>query len=264
MKYFPHSSRLVYGIFMLLIVMSFLGAFFSMHNALTFSGGKVPMIAILLIVISVLLSLYFIQIVYRSSIEANRITQQFEQLKKSIQESKKQSYTNDENNVVEEIVDYEAESKALIPIESFENEESFIENVLINLSKKIDIVQGLVYKRDAKTKAFSYLAGYAYYTESEPPTFIEGETLPGQVAKNKEILNLSDVPDDYITILSGLGKGSPNHLLIVPIIDDTRDCIGIIELASFKPFNSQMVTLMEKLVCNIGEQLKTFGLSSQE
>jgi hypothetical protein len=249
---------------MLLIVMSFLGAFFSMHNAVIFSGEKVPRLAILFTIISILLLLYFTYLVYRSSLEVNRISNQLDQLKKSIQESKKQSNNIDENLVELEIVDYEVESKALIPNESFENEESFIENILINLSKKIDIVQGLVYKKDSKTKNFSYLAGYAYYTESEPPTFIEGETLPGQVAKNKEILNLSNVPEDYITILSGLGKGSPKHLLIVPIIDEATECTGIIELASFKPFNSQMVTLMEKLVYYIGEHLKTFGLSAQK
>jgi Na+-transporting methylmalonyl-CoA/oxaloacetate decarboxylase gamma subunit len=226
---------------------------------------KVPIIAILLTILSITIAIIFFQILATISNQASKNAQQLEQLKKSIQESKKQA----EQNIIKETktetavaIDYETEAKLLIPKENFENEEKFLEKLLSNISHKHDIVQAIAFKKDIVTHTYTFQAAYAFFSESEPPKFTEGETLPGQVAKNKVTLNLNDVPEDYITIISGLGKGSPKHLLILPILNSSNECMGIIELASFKEFDNHRVKLFETLVNSIYDHLLTIGNSS--
>lgn len=106
------------------------------------------------------------------------------------------------------------------------------ETFLIQLSKKIEIVQGLFYLFDKKEKKFKVAAKYAYYNEEEPVSFDFGEGLSGQVAKDMKPMYISDLPEKYMTVASGLGSAAPSHLLILPVINKKK-VIGIVELASY-------------------------------
>lgn len=152
-------------------------------------------------------------------------------------------------------IDTEQLTSQIIPKADLSDMEKFGELMLANIAKKFDIVQGLFYQKNVESGIFSFTAGYAFFSETAPVSYIEGDTLPGQVAKNKQLLNLDKVPDGYITILSGLGKGSPKHLLIFPIVSSGNETIGIVELASFKPFSSQQEELFSALGRKLGELL---------
>lgn len=130
----------------------------------------------------------------------------------------------------------------------------YTEKILSNIAKEFDIVQGLFFVKEKKTDIFNIAGKYAYFGEEQPKSFKSGETLSGQVAKNKTTLNLKEIPEDYVTILSGLGSSSPNNLLIIPIIlkDET---LGIIELASFKKFGKVIIELFESISDKIGNEL---------
>ena len=130
----------------------------------------------------------------------------------------------------------------------FDNAPAYAEKLLQSIAKELEIVQGLVFVLDDKDHLFHISGEYAYYSEERPRSFPLGETLSGQAAKNKKLLNVKELPDGYITILSGMGKSSPRHLVIAPIVYNDN-CIGIIELASFKPFGENE----ELLVCKITE-----------
>ena len=51
-------------------------------------------------------------------------------------------------------------------------------------------------------------------------------------ALEKNTLYITDVPDDYMDIESGLGDAKPKCLLIVPLKSEEK-ILGEIELASF-------------------------------
>ena len=123
---------------------------------------------------------------------------------------------------------------------------AYSEQVLQNIAKEIEIVQGLVFVLDDKDQLFYMSGEYAFYSDERPRSFQLGETLSGQVAKNKKILNVKELPDKYITVLSGLGKSHPRHLIIVPIVYN-NESIGIMELASFKPFDENEEALFQKV-----------------
>jgi putative methionine-R-sulfoxide reductase with GAF domain len=79
-------------------------------------------------------------------------------------------------------------------------------------------------------------AKYAYFSAENPPDFLLGEGLSGQVAKNQKALRINDIPETHLNIVSGLGKGKPKNIIIFPILFD-EELFGIIELASFINFS---------------------------
>ena len=266
MKIFSNNSRFSYGILLVLLVISITGVFFSLHNQIAQAQAKTPLLAVVLTVISIALAMQAFQKLLTSINLMNSRTAELEQLKKTIQESKKSKEAEQEksNGVKEVVVNYEAEAKSFIPSEAFKNEGEFLEKLLSNIAKSLDIVQSIVFSKNEESNRFEMVASYAYFSETEPPTFAEGETLPGQVAKNQVVLNLSEVPDGYITVLSGLGKGTPKHLLIVPIINNDGITVGVIELASFTEFTSHKVKIFEKLGYLLNDYLSTIGNSTEE
>ena len=116
--------------------------------------------------------------------------------------------------------------------------EKFFDQLLINMSKCLDIVQGVAYALRSTDSKYFMAGSYAYYTEQTDRTFEVGEGIPGQVAKDKKILFMDNVPEDYIRVVSGLGNGSPRYLMEVPLVFEDQTW-AVLELASFdkKDFN---------------------------
>lgn len=133
---------------------------------------------------------------------------------------------------------------------------SYTEKVLSNIAREFDIVQGLFYMREKGADEFAIAGKYAYFGEQEPPNFEIGVTIPGQVAKNQIIMNLDSIPDNYLTILSGLGSSSPENMLIVPVILEDKT-IGIIELASFKAFSKKDEKIFEAIASSLVKEIQS-------
>jgi len=174
---------------------------------------------------------------------------------------KKEKQTTDDNLQYQEVFKTDEMLARIIPAAEthFDSVAVYSEKILQNIAKEIDIVQGLVFVLDETDKLFKISGEYAYYSEEQPCSFPLGETLSGQVAKNQKLLNLKDIPEGYVTVLSGLGKSAPRNLIIAPIIRND-ECIGVIELASFKSFGENEEVLVQKInesIANLLNELRS-------
>jgi PAS domain S-box-containing protein len=63
-------------------------------------------------------------------------------------------------------------------------------------------------------------------------TIIPGQDLVGQAYLERDIIYLTDVPDQYTQITSGLGEATPSAVILVPLKIEEQ-IVGVLEMASF-------------------------------
>jgi len=135
----------------------------------------------------------------------------------------------------------------------------FSELILRNLAQEFDIVQGLMYLKTGDDDLYRSVAQYAYFSKSGPQEFRSGESLPGQAVKNRTIVTLTDIPENYMTIASGLGKSGITHLVFVPLIHG-EDVVGLIEFATYTQVKDDsgkaLATIAEKVAETIVKLIK--------
>ena len=221
-------------------------------NQITDSGNLFYILIVLLIIFTFLL--FVTTILSGQQSETEDLSSEIKILDDDT--SKKDENSNDVSQ--DELLDIENYIKKILPKEDSKLDLiKYTEKILSNIAKEFNIVQGLFFVKEKESDIFNITGKYAYFGEEEPNSFKSGETLSGQVAKNKTVLNLKEIPENYVTILSGLGSSSPNHLIIIPIVFN-NETIGIIELASFKQFKKNFNELFKGMSEQIGKALSKY------
>ncbi len=115
-------------------------------------------------------------------------------------------------------------------------------------------------KQNVKLKLF---AAYAYKEEEKiPKEFSVGEGLVGQCAFEKERILLTNVPQGYVKINSGLGKAKPANLIILPVLFE-NNVKAVIELASLDSFSETHLDFLGQLTESIGIVLNTIETNTR-
>ena len=118
--------------------------------------------------------------------------------------------------------------------------------ILSELAPVVSAQQAMFYVLDTTPEEpqLVLLASYAYQPPRTVGTTIKlGEGLVGQCAIEREQILLTNVPDDYTHIGSGLGGASPRSIIVLPVLFEGQ-VKAVIELASFERFNPMQQALL--------------------
>ncbi|MCC5640328.1 HAMP domain-containing protein [Nostoc sp. CHAB 5844] len=136
--------------------------------------------------------------------------------------------------------------------------------ILSELAPLVGAQHGVFYLMDAGEQQQAYLkllSSYAYRERKHLANrFHLGEGLVGQCALEKERILLSEVPNDYVKISSGLGEASPLNAVVLPVLFEGQ-VTAVIELASFRRFSEIHLTFFDQLTESIAIVLNTIAAS---
>ena len=106
-------------------------------------------------------------------------------------------------------------------------------------------------------------ACYAYERKKFIQKMIDiGEGLIGQAYMEKKHIYLTEIPENYVNITSGLGKSNPRSLLIMPLTIN-YEVEGLLEIASFQEFQPYEIEFIQTLSENIAATLRNSKVSKQ-
>ncbi len=133
--------------------------------------------------------------------------------------------------------------------------------ILSELAPLVSEQAGVFYFNEAggEETFLKLLASYGYQERKQLANrFRLGEGLVGQCVLEKQRILLTEVPDDYIQVSSGLGQATPRNIVVLPILFE-GDVLAVMELASFNRFSDIHLTFLDQLTESIGIVLNTLA-----
>lgn len=126
---------------------------------------------------------------------------------------------------------------------------TLVQNVVSQICHYLDAQIGALYLAQGDT--FHLKGSYAYMQrKSLSNKFALGEGLVGQSALEKKPIVLSNVPDDYIKVNSGLGEKAPTNIVVVPLLYENKP-MGVLEIGSLYPFTPRQLEFVTAVAENI-------------
>lgn len=118
-------------------------------------------------------------------------------------------------------------------------------------------------KGDNGKKFFELTAFIAYDRRKYADKVIEwGEGLVGRCALEQKTIYMTELPQHYITVTSGLGEGDPSSLILVPL--KSNDIVyGVIEMAMLQPLLRHEIEFLEKTAESIAMTISTVKTNMQ-
>ncbi|HET8859687.1 PAS domain S-box protein [Marivirga sp.] len=141
-----------------------------------------------------------------------------------------------------------------------DNIEELSYQIISNLVKFMEANQGALFvltEPDSETEESKIIleAAYAYERRKRLKKEISiGEGLVGQSVQEGDKIYLTEVPEDFVEIKSGLGETLPRCVLIVPL-KINEEIKGVVEIASIKDIPKYKIEFVEKLGENIASTI---------
>src|SRR5213593_3472296 len=137
--------------------------------------------------------------------------------------------------------------------------------ILSELAPLVSAQQGAFYMIDNSNgeSELKLLASYASHEGNGAKNrFKLGESLVGQAALEKRRILLTDVPNNYAKVSSGLGEFHPTNIVVLPILFEGQ-VKAVMELSSVERFSPTHQAFLDQLTESIGIVLNTIEASTQ-
>ena len=128
-------------------------------------------------------------------------------------------------------------------------------SVLEFVARYLDVAVAALYIQEDQgnlRRIASY--GFSRSQDEAGQSFYSAEGLVGQAALENRVLQLDELPDNYLPVTSGLGQGSPRHVLVVPVHNDGI-VNGVVELGFLRALGPRDLEFVNMIANNIGNSL---------
>jgi methyl-accepting chemotaxis protein len=139
-------------------------------------------------------------------------------------------------------------------------------NIITFLTTYLEAQVGVFYLLEEREKGkgakqkgdiLKLLASYAYtQRKGMANEFQIGEGLVGQAALENQRIIVTEIPEDYMSIQSGIGEAVPHQLIVMPFLYENT-VKGIIEIGSFHEITAVQLEWLEQVMPNIGIAVNT-------
>jgi signal transduction histidine kinase/CheY-like chemotaxis protein/CHASE3 domain sensor protein len=124
------------------------------------------------------------------------------------------------------------------------------------LARYLGVVVAALYVRD-ETGALRREAAYGFSRENEerPQSFEGTQTLVGQAATDGRLIEVDNIPDNYLKVTSGLGTSAPKSVVMAPI-ENGGMVNGVVELGFMKPVSARDIEFLKLIAGNMGASVE--------
>nr|NQU93835.1 GAF domain-containing protein [Bacteroidota bacterium] len=120
------------------------------------------------------------------------------------------------------------------------------QKIIGKICQLVDARVGAIYLEDEED-VYKLVGSYAFKVRKTVKNeYHKGEGLVGQAVLEKQPIIITKVPDDYISINSGLGEAAPKNIIVVPCMFNDQ-VIGVVEIGSFNEFNHEQINFIHTI-----------------
>ena len=138
-----------------------------------------------------------------------------------------------------------------------DNVKKLTEEFVIGIVKYLGINQGGLFLHDQEggQEFLELTACYAFERKKYLNKRVAiGQGLLGQCYLERDQIYMTKVPENYTLITSGLGGATPSSVLLMPLMTN-ETIVGVLELASFKPFTKAQIEFIRTASENIASSI---------
>jgi PAS domain S-box-containing protein len=141
------------------------------------------------------------------------------------------------------------------------------DEIVGNLVKYLKANQGALYiiddTNENEEQTMSMVSCYAWDKKKFVNQKVHvGEGLAGQAWQEGDTIYITDVPQNYIKITSGLGDANPNAILIMPLkVND--QIFGVVELATFGSFKDFEIDFVKRIAESIASTISSVKVNAR-
>ncbi|MCC9307910.1 HAMP domain-containing protein [Kitasatospora sp. RB6PN24] len=130
--------------------------------------------------------------------------------------------------------------------------------LLAELAPLVDAQYGVFYLagESADGPELSAVAGYGIEPGDLARSFRLGESLVGQVGRDRRTMLVRSVPPGYATVRSGTGAAEVSELILLPVLMEDQ-LLAVLELASFQPFSALHRDLLDRFTAAVGANISS-------
>ncbi len=184
-------------------------------------------------------------------------------LKENMRKAREEQIKHAEDNQIRRFQNEGIAKFADILRNNSDNLDKLSDIFIMEIVKYLDAIQGGLFLLENDNETLKLVATFAYNRKKYiTKTLKKGESLVGTCALEKKTILLADMPDEYIEITSGLGDAPPNNLLLLPIMHEDQ-LIGVLEIASLNKFNTNQISLGEKITASLASTIINARINAQ-